>query len=66
MINYSPTQFIVVAVRYLDPSNSRYFSEVMVTARDITSLSVGTSSLDDLVKNAQIVDVGPQDNSASI
>ncbi|MBU6450437.1 MAG: tetratricopeptide repeat protein [Cyanobacteria bacterium REEB67] len=66
LINYSPSQFTVIAVRYLNLANSRYFVEVMVSARDITSLSVGTATLDDLVKNAQVVDVGPQDSATSI
>jgi len=66
LINFSPTQFTTVAVRYLDPTNSGYYSEVLVTAKDITSLSVGTSTLDDLIKNAQIVDVGAGDNQTSI
>jgi tetratricopeptide (TPR) repeat protein len=66
MINYSPTQFTTVAVRYLDPANSAHYSEVIVTAKDITSLSVGTSSMDDLIKTARIVDISQQDSKTSI
>jgi len=66
LINYSPTQFTTVAVRYLDPGNSRYYSEVVVTGKDITSLSVNTSTMDDLVKNARVIDIGAADNQTSI
>ena len=66
LINYSPTQFTNVAVRYLDPSNSRYYTEVVVTGKDITSLSVNTASLDDLMKNARVIEIGPSDSPTSI
>ncbi|MBS2007621.1 MAG: tetratricopeptide repeat protein [Cyanobacteria bacterium SZAS TMP-1] len=66
LINYSPTQFTAVATRYLEPSSSAYYSEVLVTAKEITSLSVGTSTLEDLIKNAAVIDIGPQDNQTSI
>ena len=66
LINYSPTQFTIVVTRYIDARSPNYFTAVIVTARDITSLSVGTSTMDDLIKSANVVDVGPQDNQTSI
>jgi tetratricopeptide (TPR) repeat protein len=66
LIKYSPTQFTNVSVRYVDPSNSNYYSEMIVTAKDITALSVGTSSMEDLIKAAMVIDVGAQDNQTSI
>ncbi len=66
LINYSPTQFTTIAVRYLDPAMSGRYSEVIVTAKDITSLSVGTSSMDDLIRTARVIDVGPQDSKSNI
>jgi len=66
LVSYSPTQFTTIAVRFLDPSMGGHYSEVIVTAKDITSLSVGTSSIDDLIRTARVIDVGPQDSKSNI
>jgi len=66
LINFSPTQFMTVAVRYLDPSNSKYYDEIIIGNKDIVALSSGSCSFDDLVKSIQPIDIGPQDNQTSI
>jgi len=66
LVNYAAGQFNTVSVKFHEQSGSTSYSEVIVNARDITSLSVGTIKLDELAANVSQVDIGPADSKADI
>lgn len=53
--NSAPAQFTCVFVRYGDTNSKSPYCEVIVSIRDITSLSVGTSRLDDILTQLSVV-----------
>ena len=66
LVNYAAGQFNTVAVKFYDQGGSSSYSEVIVNARDITSLSVGTIKVDELAATVSQVDIGPADSKADI
>ena len=66
LVNYAPAQFTTVAVKYFDGSSRANYSEIIVNARDITSLSVGTAKLEDLIAAVPQIDITSSDNQTSI
>jgi len=66
LVNYAPAQFATVSVKFYQGSNTSSYCDVIVNARDITSLSAGTTSVDELAANVPLVDIAPGDSQASI
>lgn len=66
LVDYAAGQFNTVAVKFYDQGGTASYSEIIVNARDITSLAVGTIKVDELATNVSQVDVGPNDSKASI
>ena len=66
IINYSPTQFAAVSVRYIEPASSGSYIEDIVSAREITSLTVGTIKLDDLANQIIELSVSAFDSPAAL
>jgi tetratricopeptide (TPR) repeat protein len=66
LVNYAAGQFNTIAVKFYDQSGTASYSEIIVNARDITSLVVGTIKLDELAVAVSQVDISPSDSKVSI
>ncbi|CAN5245655.1 hypothetical protein BH11CYA1_BH11CYA1_05400 [soil metagenome] len=66
LVNYAAGQFNTVSVKFHDQGGTSSYSEVIVNARDITSLSVGTIKVDELAATVSQVDINQADSKADI
>ncbi len=66
LVNYAPAQFATVSVKFYDGANPSSYSDVIVNARDITSLSSGTTTMDELAANVPVIDIAPGDTQATM
>jgi len=66
LVNYAPAQFATVSVKFYDGANTSSYTDVIVNARDITSLSAGSTTIDELAANVPVVDIVAGDNQASM
>ncbi len=66
LVNYAAGQFNTIAVKFYDQGGTASYSEIIVNARDITSLVVGTIKVDELAASVSQVDISLNDNKVSI
>lgn len=66
LVNNAPAQFTTIFVRYYDNAGAVSYCEVIVNTRDITSLSVGTARLDDILSQLSVIYAQSGESAAQI